>query len=299
MQSILSAIQERHQNGSQILSKNGVKEGYHFLGSKTFILTCYSENCVNGMLLLKQMIDYTNAISDSQIEMVLLREAVPSAFIAVSHTDLFAAYQGIYKDKVLSSFDAKNAISPKTETKAEEISTIPSLSSIAKQNSLGFTKYSPVSSPRISLECQSPSQPLNLTSIFSPGPEDTFQFPSFHMSNLLFNLLEHQNKILNQQNLQQSQLLTPSLIQRFYTSILNPMLNSNLLESTKDGMQKALVAQTPHLNSNVSRIQKPHHLFLSTDQLAAISLQLQKSQIEDYQKSANLSALLSVIKGIH
>jgi hypothetical protein len=297
MQSILSAIQERHQNGSQILSKNGVKEGYHFLGSKTFILTCYTGNYVNRMLLIKQMIDYTNAVSDSQTEMVLLREAVPLTFMAVSHTDLFVAYLEIYKDKVLSSFDAKYAISP--ETNVEEISTTTSLSSIPKQNSLGFTKYSPVSSKRISFESQSPSEPLNLTSIFSPEPQNTFQFPSFHISNLSFNLLEHQNKILKQQNLQWSQLLTPSLIQRFYASILNPMLNINIRESATEGMQRALVPQTPHLYSNASRIQKPHHLFLSTDQLAAISLQLQKSQIEDYQKTSNLSALLSVIKGIH
>jgi hypothetical protein len=155
MQSILSLIQERNHNKVPILSKNRLKEENDALGSKAFIVTYNCRSYINGVLLTKNITDYTNAISDPQIQMMFRNEAVPKAFIAVSHTKLFTAYQGIYKNGVLSLFDTKTNIAPKTEIKVETSTT--SISSSPTENSESyFSNSSPVHPPNSFSECQPP-----------------------------------------------------------------------------------------------------------------------------------------------
>jgi hypothetical protein len=93
MQSILNVIQENHQNGSHVSYKDQLKEA-NSLDNKIFIVSFNSMQSVEAIFLAKQIIEYTKIVSDPQYQIVIFDQT----FIAAAHTELFAAYQGIYKD---------------------------------------------------------------------------------------------------------------------------------------------------------------------------------------------------------
>jgi hypothetical protein len=119
-------------------------------------------------------------------------------------------------------------------------------------------------------------EPLYVTSIYCPAPQPVFLLPSFPISNQSFHDLDHQNKVLEHQNLQLLQLLKPSPIQQFFAFIVSPTLNPNMNDLQTLRMQGALAPQNPELNFNVSRFQTPQNPLVNPAQWTITSSQLQR-----------------------
>jgi hypothetical protein len=97
IRSILSLIEERHQNDSQTMRIEKAEEA-ELLEGKTFILSFNLIRCVDAVLMTKQILEYTKVISDPQIDMVISDYEIPVTFIAVSNDKLVTTYQKLFSN---------------------------------------------------------------------------------------------------------------------------------------------------------------------------------------------------------
>jgi hypothetical protein len=110
LQSILSLIQERNQYSPQISSQNRWKGGYDASKSETFIVAYNSTNYINAMLLTKQMIDYTQTVSDPQVQIVFSGRGLSKAFLLRIRNYLLRAkdYKKTSKSHCVNLFGGRN-----------------------------------------------------------------------------------------------------------------------------------------------------------------------------------------------
>jgi hypothetical protein len=311
MQSILNAMEENHQNGSHVPYKDQLKEA-NSLDNKIFIVTFGSMESIGGMFLAKQVIEYTKIVSDPQFQIVIFDHQIPKTFIAVAHTELFAAYQGIYKE--LDNHIVLNTSEEKMD-KQHVSDSLPSKAGsqmeISGSNALSTSPTKPLqvkSSPsKQSSPIVSPFFSFDARLLFHPPTPTTMAFtPPQQISPLQFSnaITPPQFQDLgaqNQENLQLLHLLKycNSQNQVSPSPIPNPLIKLNL-SNPSINLQDSFISQSSSPYSNMFIAQNPSKLFLTINQSlplpSAITLPLQKPQME--QNSQNPASVLDLIQSI-